>query len=629
MTPNWEMERKYMRDQKADSQPRGFIGGPGRHMMIGASEKAKDTRSTMFRIWGYLKHQRLGLLGVVSLVIVTTGFGLLGPYLMAKAIDGYIIPRNLQGLIWIVMLMAGIHIVNSFTMWIQSYIMARVSQHTVQNMRNDLFAKFQLLSLRFFDQKPHGELMSRLTNDIENVSRILADGVAQFVNSIITLVGTAVMMFLLNVRLAIISLITIPLMTLLTKWISTHARRGFREQQKNIGILNGLIEETITGQRVVKAYGREQDESIKFEKANRDLQTAATRAQTFALVLAPLSNFVNNVSVAIVATSGGFMALRNLATVGTIAAFLSYAQQFGRPLNQIANLYNSIQSAIAGAERVFEVLDESPEIEDIPDALSLDEMRGEVIFHDVSFGYNSNVSVLKNVYFHANPGQTIALVGPTGAGKTTIVNLLTRFYDIDSGSITIDSHDIRDVQKASLRRQLGIVLQDTYLFSESVIENIRYGRLDATDEEVFAAAELANADHFIRHLPQSYNTPLSERASNLSQGQRQLLAIARAALANPKILILDEATSSVDTRTEIHIEEALLRLMKGRTAFVIAHRLSTIRNADQVLVIDNGEIIERGTHLELLAQQGFYHNLYMRQFNVKNLDTRYRILDTG
>jgi ATP-binding cassette subfamily B protein len=299
---------------------------------------------------------------------------------------------------------------------------------------------------------------------------------------------------------------------------------------------------------------------------------------------------------------------------------VSYARQFGRPLHQIANLYNVIQSALAGAERVFEILDEKPEIADIPDAQSLDRIRGEVIFHEVCFGYERDVPVLKHVNFQANPGQRVALVGPTGAGKTTMVNLLTRFYDIDDGEISIDGRDIREVQKASLRRQLGIVLQDTFLFSESVMENIRYGRLDATDEEVFAAASLANADHFIRHLPQGYDTPLSERGSNLSQGQRQLLAIARAALANPGILILDEATSSVDTRTEMHIQEALLRLMEGRTAFVIAHRLSTIRTADQVLVINGGEIIEYGTHSELLAQRGFYHNLYMSQFKRKDED---------
>ena len=604
---------KQVREQKVETQPRIFMGGP-RPPMFGSGEKAKNSRSTMFRIWGYLKQQRLGLSEVVIIVIINTGFSLLGPYLMAKAIDNYIIPKNLNGFIWLLLLMAGVYVAGSLLNWLEIYIMTRVSQHTVRQIRNDLFAKFQTLSLRYFDQRTHGELMSRLTNDVENVSRVLAESVAQLVRSIITLIGAGIMMFLLNVYLAVISLVTIPLMALLTRWISKHTRKGFRDQQKNLGLLNGFIEETITGQRVVKAYGRERDVSLKFEEINRDLQSSAIHAQTFALVIAPLMNFVNNLSIAVVAASGGYMAVKNLITVGIIAAFMNYTQQFSRPLNQIANLYNSIQSALAGAERVFEVIDEKSEFDDNFNAHSLDNIRGEVIFRDVCFGYESNVQVLKNVRFHANPGQTIALVGPTGAGKTTIVNLLTRFYDIDSGSITIDGLDIRDVQKESLRRQLGIVLQDTFLFSESVMENIRYGRLDATDEEVIESARLANADHFILRLPQGYDTQLSERGSNLSQGQRQLLAIARAALADPKILILDEATSSVDTRTEMHIQEALLRLMEGRTAFVIAHRLSTIRNADQVLVINNGEIIESGTHSDLLNQQGFYYNLYMKQF---------------
>jgi ATP-binding cassette subfamily B protein len=335
--------------------------------------------------------------------------------------------------------------------------------------------------------------------------------------------------------------------------------------------------------------------------------------------MGPISNFVNNTSFAIVAGAGGWMAVQQLATVGTIAAFVNYAQQFSRPLNHIANLYNSIQSAIAGAERVFEILDEVPELADAPDAQALDHVRGDVVFDDVCFGYDQDVPVLKRVSLRAEPGQTIALVGPTGAGKTTIVNLLTRFYDIDSGSIRIDGVDIRHLRKDDLRRMLGIVLQDSFLFSDTVMENIRYGRLDATDEEVVAAAGVANADQFIRRLPQGYQTPLSERGSNLSQGQRQLLAIARAVLAEPTILVLDEATSSVDTRTERHIQEAMLRLMKGRTSFVIAHRLSTIREADQILVVNEGEIIERGPHQELLARRGFYHNLYMSQFKGHHL----------
>jgi ATP-binding cassette subfamily B multidrug efflux pump len=589
-------------------------GGPGHRHMMGGKERARDTRTTLRRLWEYLKHQWVGLIGTAVLVAVTTGGELLGPYLMGRAIDEYILVGDLQGLFHIVLLMVGVYVTTSLTTWLQTYVMAGVAYRAVRDIRNDLFAKIQTLSLRFFDQRTHGDLMSRLSNDVENISNVLAEGVAQLISSVLSLIGVAAMMFVLNVRLAVVSLVAIPLMMFLSKWIATHTRRGFREQQQTLGTLNGIIEETVTGQRVVKAYVRERAVVEEFETANRRLQRASTGAHIYAGLLGPMTNFVNNVGLAIVAGAGGWMAVRGLATVGTIASFVNYARQFGRPLNQIANLYSSVQSALAGAERVFEILDEIPELADAPVAQPLDAVRGDVFFDDVCFGYEDNVPVLKHVSLHAELGQTIALVGPTGAGKTTIVNLLTRFYDIDSGSVTIDGKDIRQVKKADLRRQLGIVLQDTFLFSGSVMENIRYGRLDAADDEVIAAARLANADQFIHRLPQGYDTPLSERGSNLSQGQRQLLAIARAVLADPGILILDEATSSVDTRTEKSIQEAMLRLMEGRTSFVIAHRLSTIRDADRILVINDGEIVERGTHGQLLAQGGFYHNLYMSQF---------------
>jgi len=589
-------------------------GGRGPLAMMGEIKKPKDTRGTLRRLWVYLQRQKMTLLVVVILVAATTGFGLLGPYLMGLAIDDYILAGDLPGLAKIVGLMVGVYLVTAVTTWLQIFVMVKVAQRTVRDLRNDLFAKLQTLSLRFFDQRPHGELMSRLTNDIENISNVLTESLSEFIAGILTVLGVAAMMLAINVPLAIVSLVTMPLMIFLTKWISTRTRKGFRRQQEALGNLNGIIEETVTGQRVVKAYSREQAAIDDFDQANRKLQGAAITAQNYALVLGPLTNFVNNVGFAIVAGAGGWMAVQGLATVGTMAAFVNYARQFGRPLNQIANLYNMIQAALAGAERVFEILDETPELVDVSDAPLLDKISGEVVFDRVCFGYQPDVPVLKNVSLRAEPGQTIALVGPTGAGKTTIINLLSRFYDINSGAIYIDGRDIRMVQRVGLRRQLGIVLQDMFLFTGSVMANIRYGRLDATDEEVIAAARLANADPFIRHLPQGYDTPLSERGSNLSQGQRQLLAIARAVLADPRILILDEATSSVDTRTEMHIQEALLRLMAGRTSFVIAHRLSTIRDADQVLVINEGQIIEQGNHQALLAQQGFYYNLYMSQF---------------
>jgi len=582
--------------------------------MMGGMGRASDVQATMRRLWSYLKRQKWLLIGTVALVALSSGLALLGPFLMGVAIDTYILKGDLPGLARTALLMIGAYGASSLAIWLQSYLMASVAQLTVRDIRNDLFAKLQTLSLRFFDRRTHGELMSRLANDVENISNVLNQGVTQFISSVLSVVGVVVVMCLINWRLALVSLVTIPLMVFLSGAVAMQTRKGFREQQETLGEMNGIIEETITGQRVVKAYVREQATINTFDVANRKLQRAATRAEMFSGFVGPMMNFVNNLGFAIIAGTGGWMALRGLATVGTIASFINYARQSGRPLNHIAQLYAQIQGAIAGAERVFEILDEVPELVDAPDAQPLEQVAGDVVFEDVCFGYEPDVPVLKQVAFHAEPGRTIALVGPTGAGKTTIVNLLTRFYDIDSGQIAIDGTDIRRMKKANLRRQLGIVLQDTFLFSDTVIENIRYGRLDATDEEIIAAARLANADQFIHRLPQGYQTELSERGSNLSQGQRQLLAIARAVLADPGILILDEATSSVDTRTEKHIQEAMLRLMEGRTSFVIAHRLSTIRDADNILVINGGRIIERGTHDELLAQRGFYHHLYMSQF---------------
>jgi ATP-binding cassette subfamily B multidrug efflux pump len=617
--PNRENRRRPpMIRREGPGHPRGFgppgRGGPPGMGMMGDMGKASDVQGTMRRLWGYLKRQKWLLIVTVALVALSSAMLLLGPYLMGIAIDTYILKGDLPGLARTVLLMIGAYGAASLATWLQSYLMASIAQRTVRDIRNDLFSKLQTLSLRFFDRHTHGELMSRLSNDVENISNVLNMGVTQFISSVLTVVGVVVVMRLINWRLALVSLVTTPLMVVLSGTVARQTRKGFREQQETLGEMNGIIEETITGQRVVKAYVREQAAIAEFDVSNRKLQRAATRAEIFSGFMGPMMNLINNLGFAIIAGAGGWMALRGLATVGTIASFINYARQFGRPLNEIAQLYAQIQGAIAGAERVFEILDEAPELTDAPDAQPLEQVVGDVVFEGVCFGYEPGVPVLKQVSFHAEPGRTIALVGPTGAGKTTIVNLLTRFYDINSGQITVDSRDIRRVDKADLRRQLGIVLQDTFLFSDTVMENIRYGRLDATDEEAIAAARLANADQFIRRLPQGYQTELSERGSNLSQGQRQLLAIARAILADPGILILDEATSSVDTRTEKNIQEAMLRLMEGRTSFLIAHRLSTIREADNILVINGGRIIERGTHDELLAQRGFYHHLYMSQF---------------
>jgi ATP-binding cassette subfamily B protein len=607
------MAEKKSKEKKESRQRRSKSGGPMGHLRR-PKERAKDVQGTLRRIWDYMKRQKGALAITALLVVFSSGLGTLGPYLMGRTIDEYIDTGDLVGLARMAVLMLSVYVSEALVSWLQTYVMAQASQQAVNDIRDDLFAKLQTLSLRFFDQRTHGELMSRLTNDVENISNVLTSGVSGLLSNLLSLVGVAVMMFLLNVRLAIVTLITVPLMVMLSRWIAKKTRSGFRQRQALLGNLNGIIEETVTGARVVKAYSREQNVIGHFREVNQDLRTASTRAEIFAGTLPPLTNLVNNTGLTIVAGIGGWMAVRGVATVGDIASFVQYARRFGWPLNGIASLYNSIQSAIAGAERVFAIIDEVPEVADKAGAQPLKVVEGDVVFEDVCFAYEGGVPVLKNVSLHAEAGQAIALVGPTGAGKTTIVNLLTRFYDIDSGRILVNGVDIRDVKVHDLRRKLGIVLQDTYLFADTVMDNIRYGRLDATDDEVQAAAKIANADQFIRRLPQGYATPLSERGSNLSQGQRQLLSIARAILADPSILVLDEATSSIDTRTEKTIQEAMLRLMEGRTSFIIAHRLSTIREADKILVINEGEIIERGTHRELLDRKGFYHDLYLAQF---------------
>jgi ATP-binding cassette subfamily B protein len=555
------------------------------------------------------------MLGIVFTVAMTTALGLLIPYLTGRAIDRYISVRNLHGLAHLAWFMLAACILNAAGTWIQNAGMIRIAQRAVSDIRHDLFIKIQTLSLQFFDRHPHGELMSRLTNDTENISSTLGDGVTQFISSILSVISAGTIMLVLNWRLAIVCMTIVPMVFVISRVVAARTRREFRDRQKKLGTLNSIVEETILGQRAVKVYCREKETLSKLCAANADLKRTAILALIYAGVMGPLMNMFRNMSFAITAGAGSWMVVRGWITVGMVAAFISYADYFNRPLNQLANLYSLLQSALAGAERVFNILDEVPKLQDSPDAVELTDVRGDVEFRNVSFGYGPDVAVLQNVSFSVKAGQTIAVVGPTGAGKTTIINLLTRFYDIDDGSISIDGIDIRDIRKDSLRRSLGIVLQDTFLFAGKVRENIRYGRLDSSDAEVEAAARLANADSFIRHLPHGFDTILSDAGNSLSQGQRQLLAIARALLADPAILILDEATSSVDTRTEAHIQQALQRLMNGRTSFIIAHRLSTIRQADHILVIDDGRIAERGTHAELLAQNGIYGNLYASQFS--------------
>ncbi|TYQ12836.1 UNVERIFIED_CONTAM: ATP-binding cassette subfamily B protein [Acetivibrio alkalicellulosi] len=593
----------------------GRLGNRYTKGLIGPKEKAKNSKTTIKRLWVYLKGQKKGLYSVLLTVLMASGLNLAGPFLIGMAIDTMIGQEEVDfkrlSTITVILLMS--YIFAALMTWLQVHIMVGVSQNTVREIRKDLFAKMQTLSLKFFNSKTHGELMSRLTNDVENINNSLSQSVAQVFTSVITIIGALILMMWFSPLLTFLSLISIPLGMVATAKIASHTRKHFASQQKELGQLNGFVEETISGQKVVKAFAREQKVIKEFASINEKLTSVGIRAQIFSGIIMPVMHVTSNLSFAIIAGAGGFMAARGIITVGIIASFINYSRQFTRPLAEIANQFNMMQSAIAGAERVFETMDEKSENYG-ENCKILKEVVGEVIFKDVTFGYEKDVNVLKNVNIKALPGETIALVGPTGAGKTTIVNLLTRFYDINKGTIMIDKKDIREIDRENLRRFLGIVLQDTYLFSSSIRENIRYGKLEASDEEVEAAAKLANAHSFIKKLPYGYDTNISEDGGNISQGQRQLLTIARAILADPAILILDEATSSVDTRTEMYIQEAMLKLMKGRTCFIIAHRLSTIRNANQILVINEGEIIERGSHRELLDAKGFYYKLYNNQF---------------
>jgi ATP-binding cassette subfamily B multidrug efflux pump len=603
-----------MTEQKKEDSGRGAAAVQMRMRWGTKIEKAKNPRVAFKKLGVYLNPHLTRFQLVIILVIVYTILNLIGPYLMGVAIDQNIMLGDLNGLSTLALWMLGAYLSAVVFQIISERLMAGVSQRILKQMRKDLFAHLQTLSLGFFDKNPAGDLMSRLTNDIDAINQAVSQNITSLFSSILTIVGVLIAMFLLNPLLALVSLFVTPLMFWFTGFVAKYTRSGFRDLQANLGGLNSVMEETISGQRIVNAF-RHNDVVIEsFRGANQNVYQAGLKANVYALLLMPITNILGTFLVILLVGAGSFLALQGLATVGVIATFISYGQRFIQPLRELANMYNSVQAALAGAERVFKILEVSPDLPDSNSAIAVDEFKGDVQFSGVDFSYLEDVPVIKSMSFKADAGETIALVGPTGAGKTTIINLLNRFYDIDNGSIKIDGVDIREFKKADLRKNLGVVLQDTFLFTNPVLENIRYGRLNATDDECIKAAQMAGADHFIRQLPQGYKTILAERGSNLSLGQRQLLAISRAILADPDILILDEATSSVDTRTEARIQNALLKLMDGRTSFVIAHRLSTIRDADNVLVINDGEIIEEGTHNELLDQNGFYHNLYISQF---------------
>lgn len=608
----------HRKPDSTSSETRAVPGlGPGRHFAV-VTSKAEDSLNALKRLWQYFQGYRWQLIVVFILVGLSSLLMLAGPYFIGKAIDEYIVPRDFRGLVRLLVFMGFVYLLSSLFYWLQGYLMVNVVQRGVARLRKDLFDTLQTLPLRFFDTRSHGDLMSRLTNDVDNISNSLSNTITQMFSGIITILGAVVLMLWMSPELTAVSVAGIPLTLLVTRLVTRYTHRSFLAQQTILGNLNGIVEENISGLRVVKAFVREESEMERFEEANQALREAGVRAQIYAGVMGPFMNVINNLNLAIIAGVGGWFATREIVSVGTIASFIVYSRHFTRPLNELANQFNMLQSAVASAERIFRVIDESPEPPDAEEAVEFKEIRGEVEFRNVSFSYQRGVPVLKNVSFHVKPGQMVALVGPTGAGKTTIVNLLARFYEVDSGEILIDGIDIRKIKKESLRSLLGVVLQDTYLFSESVRENIRYGRLSATDEEVEEAARLANAEQFILGLPQGYDTILTDGGENLSQGQRQLLAIARVILKDPAILILDEATSNIDVLTEKHVQSAMLNLMRGRTSFVIAHRLSTIRSADLILVINQGEIVEQGTHQELLEKEGFYYRLYTSQFGLNS-----------
>jgi ATP-binding cassette subfamily B multidrug efflux pump len=546
------------RDLRSKMQSRG----PAQTAKI---EKARNPKQALARLLDYLKPFKFAVALVLTFVLTYTGLGLFGPFLMGGAIDKFIDGKDPAGLATIALWMLIIYLLNNLFQALANWIMAKVSQQALKQLRFDLFQHLQSLSIGFFDSHPTGGLMSRLTNDIDAINQAVSQNVTSLVASMLTMLGILITMFVINHWLALSTLLVVPIMIWFTGFVAKYTRKGFRDLQKSLGELNSLSEEFISGQKVIKAFRRNKSVIETFRKQNQAVYQSGVYANTYALLLMPLTNVLGNFFVIVLAGLGGWLALQGLVSIGTIATFISYGQNFIQPLRQLSNLYNSIQAALAGAERVFEIIDTNPEVADAPNALPLESIKGDVRFEHVDFSYRPDTPIIKNMTLHAKAGQTIALVGPTGAGKTTIINLLTRFYEIQNGRISIDGKDIRTVRKADLRHQLGLVLQDTFLFSDTVMENIRFGRLDATDEECMQAAEMADADHFIRLLPQGYQTLLSERASNLSLGQRQLLSIARALLADPAILILDEATSSVDTRTEIRIQKALLRLRKGRT----------------------------------------------------------------
>lgn len=575
--------------------------------------KAKDMSGTLKRMWIYLAQRRGRLFLVLVMVFLSSALSLLGPYMIGLAVDTFI--ERPADRMWLYFLggLGVVYVLHSLTLWLQNIWMIGIAQKTVYQMRVDLFQQLHRLPIPFFGKRRQGELMSRVTNDIDNVSSTLNSSVIQIFSSVLTLVGTIIVMLWLSPLLTLLTFLVVPLMALGMRWITARTGPLFKQQQRNLGDLNGYVEETLSGQRIIKAYSQEQRVINEFKTRNEMIRQSGFWAQAISGLIPKLMNGLNNLSFALIACVGGVLAIRGTITIGVIVIFVEYARQFTRPLNDLANQWNTMLSAVAGAERVFEILDEDEESKDETAGISLEVVLGAVTFSHVSFAYDQGRETLSDISFEAAPGEMIALVGPTGAGKTSLIQLLSRFYEMDSGTITIDGHDINTIRRENLRSHMAFVLQDSFLFEGTIRDNIRYGKLDATDEEVKTAAKMANAHSFIERMHGSYDKVLKQGGAGISQGQKQLLAIARAILADPSILVLDEATSSIDTVTEIKIQDGLRRLMEGRTSFVIAHRLNTIRNADQILVLKEGHLLEHGTHEGLLEKKGFYKSLYDSQ----------------
>ena len=606
------------RNTEVQRPPMGMPGGRGRGpgAMMRPVEKPKNAKKVLKRLIGYISGNKYFFYSLILIMVIITLLNLLIPSIQGAAIntinitDGRVL-INQNTFIKLLVLLAGLYILSSLFQYLQGIFSAKLSQTTVRNMRRDLFNKIVKLPIKYMDTHQHGDIMSRMTNDVENISNSISQSIASLISGVLTVVGTFFIMLWYSPALTAISLITIFLTMITSAFMSKRMRKYFSRQQKLMGQLNGHIEETVIGFKTIAAFGKEEIKKEEFDKISNELKTCSMRAQIFGGSMGPLMNLISNFGFLLVAASGGYFAYHGAIAIGTIQAFLMYTKQFSRPVNEIANQFAQIQTAMAGAERIFAIMDEDNE-EDF--GKSEIDISGNINFNNVNFSYVEGEEVLKDFNLDVKKGQKIALVGATGSGKTTVVNLLTRFYDIDSGTIKIDGVDIRDIPKNTLRKHIAIVLQDTVLFSDSILENIRYGKSDAEICEIKNAASTANADIFIERLQDGYNTELREAGNNLSQGQRQLLSIARAVLANPEILILDEATSSVDTRTEMHIQQAMISLMKNRTSIIIAHRLSTIRDADVIVVLENGKIRERGNHEELLEKKGCYYNLYQSQF---------------